>query len=296
MATEMNEETKWVKNKHGSGYISSDGKREIVKHPKGWISRSTTDRYDYSDAFPTQKEAKAGKYAWAMKNEEAVSESKEFYADAKRRAKADMPQEKLSPAWKSKARARASAAGRKYPNLVDNVWAARMQESVNEEAGPSYKEELPHILKDIRGKRKGHADLRREYGSNWKRLANSTADEYGHNYNRSHLLATGKKHMEEAMDNTQKNRNIASKAGSKLAMDPDTKTPDYFTAAMRRKKGLPEEAPANSVGGGKIAGMGVGAQGEPGVGPKAMKRYKDKNAAEAPKAGRKTLSLFMQGN
>ncbi len=35
---------------------------------------------------------------------------------------------------------------------------------MKEEAGPSYKEELPHILKDIRGKRKGHADLRREYG------------------------------------------------------------------------------------------------------------------------------------
>lgn len=187
MSTEMNEETKWVKNKHGSGYTSSDGKREIVKHPKGWISRSTTDRHDYSDVFPTQKEAKAGKYAWAMKNEEAVSESKEFYADAKKRAKADLPQEKLSSTWKAKAKARASAAGRKYPNLVDNVWAARMQESVN------------------------------------------------------------------------------------------------------------EEAPANSVGGGKIAGMGVGPQGEPGVGPKAMKRYKDKNAAAAPKAGRKTLSIFMQG-
>lgn len=56
-----------------------------------------------------------------------------------------------------------------------------------------------------------------------------------------------------------------------------------------------EEAPANAVGGGKIAGMGVGSQGEPGVGPKAMKRYKDKNAAAAPKPGRKTLAMFMQG-
>jgi hypothetical protein len=124
MSTEMNEETKWVKDKHGSGYTSSDGKREIVKHPKGWISRSTTDRHDYSDVFPTQREAKAGKYAWAMKN---------------------------------------------------------------------------------------------------------------------------------------------------------------------------EGAPANAVGGGNIAGVGVGPQGEPGVGPKAMKKYRDKNADEAPKAGRKTLAMFMQG-
>ena len=62
------------------------------------------------------------------------------------------------------------------------------------------------------------------------------------------------------------------------------------------QKHMEEEAPANSVGGGKIAGMGVGPQGEPGVGPKAMKRYKDKNAAEAPKAGRKAFSLFMKSN
>jgi hypothetical protein len=35
---------------------------------------------------------------------------------------------------------------------------------------------------------------------------------------------------------------VAKKAGAKLKMDPDTGTPDHFTAAMRRKKGLPEEA------------------------------------------------------
>lgn len=58
---------------------------------------------------------------------------------------------------------------------------------------------------------------------------------------------------------------------------------------------LGEDAPANAVGGGNIAGVGVGAQGEPGVRPRAMKRYKDKNAAEAPKAGRKTFTQFMKG-
>lgn len=33
----------------------------------------------------------------------------------------------------------------------------------------------------------------------------------------------------------------ARKAGTNLKTDPDTGTPDHFTAAMRRKKGLPEE-------------------------------------------------------
>lgn len=57
-----------------------------------------------------------------------------------------------------------------------------------------------------------------------------------------------------------------------------------------------EEAPTMAAGNGAIAGMGVGPDGEPGIRPKAMKRYKDKNAAEAPRvAGRKTFSQFMKG-
>ena len=31
---------------------------------------------------------------------------------------------KLTPAQKTKAKARAKANGRKYPNMVDNMWAA----------------------------------------------------------------------------------------------------------------------------------------------------------------------------
>lgn len=34
---------------------------------------------------------------------------------------------KLTPEMKSRAEARARAAGRPYPNLVDNMWAARQQ-------------------------------------------------------------------------------------------------------------------------------------------------------------------------
>ena len=69
-----------------------------------------------------------------------------------------------------------------------------------------------------------------------------------------------------------------------LAYDYMQTAADYMATEMK------EEAPVNAVGGGNIAGMGVGPQGEPGVGPKAMKRYKDKNAAAAPKAGRKAFS------
>jgi hypothetical protein len=63
-----------------------------------------------------------------QKEIEDMKESKEFWDLAKERA--DEPKEKLSPAWKAKAKARAAAAGRKYPNMVDNVWAAQQQESM----------------------------------------------------------------------------------------------------------------------------------------------------------------------
>jgi hypothetical protein len=74
-----------------------------------------------------------------------------------------------------------------------------------------------------------------------------------------------------------------------LAYDYMQTAADYMATEMK------EEAPVNAVGGGNIQGIGIGPKGEPGVTPKAMKRYKDKNAAAAPAVGRKTFSLFMQG-
>lgn len=56
-----------------------------------------------------------------------------------------------------------------------------------------------------------------------------------------------------------------------------------------------EDAPVNAVGGGHIAGVGIGPKGEPPVRKGPMDKYKKKNAAEAPKAGRKTFTQFLQG-
>ncbi|TAJ51761.1 MAG: hypothetical protein EPN60_13380 [Nevskiaceae bacterium] len=46
--------------------------------------------------------------------------------------KSSKPVSKLSPLARAAAEARAKAAGRRYPNLVDNLWAARQ---TFEEAG-----------------------------------------------------------------------------------------------------------------------------------------------------------------
>ena len=42
------------------------------------------------------------------------------------------PPTKLTPEMREKAAARARAAGRPYPNLVDNMWAAREQRAAAE--------------------------------------------------------------------------------------------------------------------------------------------------------------------
>ena len=57
------------------------------------------------------------------------------------------------------------------------------------------------------------------------------------------------------------------------------------------EKAVEEEAPANSAGGGNIAGIGVGPQGEPGITPKAKRSYKKRNqaGAEAQEVGLELL-------
>ena len=46
----------------------------------------------------------------------------------KRKAPKTSTAKPLSAAQKRAAKARAEAAGRRYPNLVDNMWAARQKE------------------------------------------------------------------------------------------------------------------------------------------------------------------------
>ena len=51
----------------------------------------------------------------------------------------------------------------------------------------------------------------------------------------------------------------------------------YITLAEDVNQKMIEDTPATNVGGGHIAGLGVGPQGEPGLTPAQMKRYKKKN-------------------
>lgn len=55
---------------------------------------------------------------------------------------------------------------------------------------------------------------------------------------------------------------------------------------------VPEDAPANSAGGGNIAGIGVGPDGEPGVMPRAAQQYKKKNKEDLKGRMSKFLSKF----
>ena len=72
----------------------------------------------------------------------------------------------------------------------------------------------------------------------------------------------------------------------------------YKAVGLKKKNGkmvpncVPEDAPANAAGGGNIAGIGVGPDGEPGVRPKAAKSYKQKNRDEFKKRVSKFLTKF----
>jgi hypothetical protein len=72
-------------------------------------------------------------------------------------------------------------------------------------------------------------------------------DKYGNEIKNvaKHLARKAMNAVKEAVN---KNAAVAKKAGAKLKMDPDTGTPDHFTAALRRKKGLPEETEHNDCG------------------------------------------------
>lgn len=74
---------------------------------------------------------------------------------------------------------------------------------------------------------------------------------------------------------------------------------DGYKQVGMKKKGdkmvpdcVPEEAPANSVGSGNIAGVGVGPDGEPGVMPSAANVYKKKNKDEFKKRITHFLTKF----
>jgi len=62
---------------------------------------------------------------------------------------------------------------------------------------------------------------------------------------------------------------LNSKSGSRVAAGRGTL---HFHSAVKTFMPLKEEAPANAVGGGNIAGVGIGLQGEPGVNKKRKKK------------------------
>ena len=68
----------------------------------------------------------------------------------------------------------------------------------------------------------------------------------------------------------------------------------YRGYSVHKVERITEDAPANAVGGGAVAGMGKGPMGEPGVSPKAMAAHKKRNKQQVS-IGRKTFSQFMKG-
>ena len=93
----------------------------IVRHGSGYRLVSKKTGKNLGD-FPTR--------AAAEKHEREVQYFKHQHESVSETEVWDKPNpakkhSKLSPAQKAKAKARAKRAGRSYPNMVDNIWAAK---------------------------------------------------------------------------------------------------------------------------------------------------------------------------
>lgn len=121
--------------------------------------------------------------------------------------------EPTNPSLWSKAKSLAKQKFDVYPSAYANGWAAKYYKSK---------------------------------GGGWKSVSEEAIDEKcWDGYKRVGMKKKGKRMVPncvpEATDIIAKAKAaVAKKAGAKLKLDPDTGTPDHFTAAQRRKKGLDE--------------------------------------------------------
>jgi len=91
---------------------------------------------------------------------------------------------------------------------------------------------------------------------------------------------------------------VEKKHGYKSAMFHDRALKAYRSWKKTRKatnESLNEEAPANAAGGGNIAAIGQGPDGEPGVFARAIKKYKKKNKKESPRKIARKMTTVMMG-
>ena len=83
--------------------------------------------------------------------------------------------------------------------------------------------------------------------------------------------------------NVLNSKGETSKTFTKKEHGPDYRKKANAHLKKNYNKLMGEEAPANVVGGGKVASVGVGPQGEPGMTAKAIRRYKRKNKEQTPR-------------
>lgn len=97
---------------------------ELVHYRQGTLEPLPEDAGDTGSPYENEANALAG----VMMREYGKQNTHMFSEEVWDKKNPVKDHEKLSPANKAKAKARAKAAGRAYPNMVDNMWAAKLQE------------------------------------------------------------------------------------------------------------------------------------------------------------------------
>ena len=87
--------------------------------------------------------------------------------------------------------------------ILAKIRAKKMDEEIalSEEGNAEYHSELPAMHKDLKANKKSTSQMRREYGSSWKRLLHHTNQNYD-KATRENVIAMAKKHMSEVNEET----------------------------------------------------------------------------------------------
>jgi hypothetical protein len=83
------------------------------------------------------------------------------------------------------------------------TYKPEMHEEIEIVEDSSFKDALPHIIKDIKAK-KSAQELRQTHGTHYKRVANAASNVHGPKYTRSHLLSVAQNAMNEEVDQNDK--------------------------------------------------------------------------------------------
>lgn len=107
-------------------------------------------------------------------------------------------------------------------------------ELIDEEGNAEYMADLPNMHKDLKAKKKSTSQMRREYGSSWKRLMHHTNQHFDA-ATRENAIKMAHQHMNEEVDQTEEEYLL-----NNLYLHLDEENQEIFLNKIETEEGLEE--------------------------------------------------------